>query len=74
MWSVGALICTARNHWSPGGREDGPLKRLPLAPNSVAIAVEIMGIGREDGKVLLRNVRAIQVGGWRRDAEIRIGR
>jgi hypothetical protein len=53
-------------------------RRLRLATDAVTVAVEAVRIGighvPEHSEVAVRNVRAVEVGRWRRDALVWIGR
>ncbi len=43
-----------------------------LAGDAVEIAIEVVGIGRQDAESAVGNVGALQIGGRRRDADIGI--
>src|SRR6266702_665325 len=45
-----------------------------LASDPIPVAVEVMGVRRQNPEVPVRDVRAVQVGRWRRDTKVGVRR
>ena len=50
------------------------LRRRPFTPHAVAIAIEVMRIGRQNPDVIKRDIRAGEIWRIRRYTDIRVGR
>src|SRR4051794_27372130 len=51
----------------------GTTRSSALAPDPILVSVEAVGIGRTNGEVLARDVLAVEVRRWGRDAKVRVG-
>src|SRR4051812_18854246 len=46
---------------------------FPLAADTVIVAIESMRVGLIDGKAPISHIAAVEIGRWRRDADVGIG-